>query len=163
MKQVVNQTWFAAALLLFICLPAHAQTDLDQVRVAPQIQPSTTDVARPLTRGDVETIRTSVELVLVPVTVMDSQNRIVTGLEQDNFRVYEDKHPKPIKDFWKEDEPVSIGIVLDVSGSMTDKFDRAQDAVKALLKESNPEDEFFLVTFANQPILVRDLDRKSTV
>jgi Ca-activated chloride channel homolog len=157
--QLVKQTCFVAALLSFICLRAHAQMDLDQVHVTPQIQPSTPDVAPPLKRGDVETIRTSVELVLVPVTVIDSENRIVTGLEQENFRVYEDKHPKPIKDFWKEDEPVSIGIVLDASGSMTDKFDRAQDAVKALLQESNPEDEFFLVTFANQPILVRDFTR----
>ena len=78
MRQVVNQTWFVAPLLLFICFPAHAQTDLGQVHVTPQIQPSTPDVARPLIRGAVETIRTSVELVLVPVTVMDSQNRIVT-------------------------------------------------------------------------------------
>jgi Ca-activated chloride channel family protein len=101
-------------------------------------------------------IRTRVNLVLVPVTVMDDANRIVTGLGQDNFHLLEDKHPQLIKNFWKEDEPVSIGILLDVSGSMADKFERAQDAVKALLQDSNPQDEFFLVTFANQPTLVRD-------
>jgi len=102
------------------------------------------------------TIRTSANLVLVPVTVMDDANRIVTGLGQENFHLFEDKHPQLIKNVWKEDEPVSMGILLDVSGSMEDKFDRAQDAVKALLQDSNPQDEFFLVTFANHPTLVRD-------
>ena len=158
MTQLVKQICFVAALLSFICLRAHAQ-DLNEVHVRPQIHPSTPDAAGSLVRDGMGTVRTSVELVLVPVTVMDNENRIATGLEQENFRLYEDKHPKPIKDFWKEDEPVSIGIVLDASGSMTDKFDRAQDAVKALLQESNPEDEFFLVTFANQPVLVRDFTR----
>jgi len=101
-------------------------------------------------------IRTTVELVLVPVTVLDGSNRIVAGLERENFQVYEDKHPQPIKHFWKEDAPVSVGIVLDVSGSMDTKIERARDAVVTLLKASNPQDEFFLITFADQPTLVQD-------
>jgi len=92
----------------------------------------------------------------VPVTVMDRSNRIVTGLEQGNFQLFEDKHPQPIKHFWKEDAPASVGIVLDVSGSMGTKIDRARDAVVELLKASNPQDEFFLLTFADEPMLVQD-------
>jgi Ca-activated chloride channel family protein len=87
---------------------------------------------------------------------MDRSNRIVTGLEQDNFQMYENKHPQPIKHFWKEDAPVSVGIVLDLSGSMKSKIDRARDAVVALLESSNPQDEFFLTTFADQPTMVQD-------
>jgi Ca-activated chloride channel family protein len=95
-------------------------------------------------------------MVLVPVTVTDSSNRIVTGLGQENFQLFEDKHPQPIKHFWREDTPVSVGIVLDVSGSMKTKIDRARDAVIALLEASNPQDEFFLTTFADQPSIVQD-------
>jgi Ca-activated chloride channel family protein len=68
---------------------------------------------------------------LVPVTVTDGASRIVTGLRQDNFNLFEDKHPQPIKHFWEEEEPVSVGILLDVSGSMRDKFEGAQPRVWA--------------------------------
>jgi Ca-activated chloride channel family protein len=95
-------------------------------------------------------------MVLVPVTVTDTANRIVTGLEPENFQVFEDKNPQSIKHFWREDTPVSVGIVLDASGSMTTKMDRARDAVVALMETSNPQDEFFLTTFANQPTIVQD-------
>lgn len=82
------------------------------------------------------------------MTVTDEANRIVTGLWQETLHLCEDKDPQPIKHFWEEDEPASIGILLDVSGSMRDKFEGAQDAVKALLRDSNPQDEFFLLTLA---------------
>jgi Ca-activated chloride channel family protein len=92
---------------------------------------------------------------------MDGAHRIVTGLGRDNFQLFEDKHPQPIKDLWEENEPLSVGILLDVSGSMKDKFDRAEDAVRALLRSSNPQDEFFLVTFANQATLLRDFTQNT--
>src|SRR5260370_41816253 len=119
------------------------------------------EAADRLEQADNGMIRTTVDLVLVPVAVIDGANRIVPGLGQENFHLFEDKHPQPIKNFWKEDEPVSMGILLDVSGSMKDKFDRAQDAVKALLEGSNPQDEFFLVTFANHPTLLRDFTQNT--
>ena len=136
--------------------PAHAQTDLNDVHIAPRIQAAQQDVLSSLARTTTGIIRKTVELVLIPVTVMDESNRIVTGLEQENFQLYEDKRPQRIKHFWKEDGPVSVGIVLDVSGSMNTKIERARDAVGAMLKASNPQDEFFLITFADQPTLVQD-------
>jgi len=154
--RVVQQICLVASLLLpFICSRGLAQTNLNDVHITPK-GPAQADAAVHSENAANGTIRTSVNLVLVPVTVMDDANRMVTGLGQDNFHLFEDNHPQLIKNSWKEDEPVSIGILLDVSGSMEDKFDRAQDAVKAFLQDSNPQDEFFLVTFANQPTLVRD-------
>jgi Ca-activated chloride channel family protein len=87
---------------------------------------------------------------------MDPWHRIVTGFQQENFQLYEDKHRQPIKHIWKEDAPVSVGIVLDVSSSMQTKIERARDAVIALLGASNPQDEFFLTTFADQPAIIQD-------
>lgn len=101
-------------------------------------------------------IRKNVELVLVPVTVTDVSNRLIKGLDKSNFTVYENKQQQEIKHFGSEDSPVSIGVVLDISGSMQDKIERARDAITELLKTSNPQDEFFLITFADQPILARD-------
>lgn len=158
--RAVKQTCFVAAIFLLICFRGQAQTNLNDVHIAPRNESTGSDAALPLGKAAKGTIRTSVDLVLVPVTVMDSTNRIVTGLGQENFHLFEDKQPQPIKNFWKEDEPVSMGIVLDVSGSMKEKFDRAQDAVRALLQDSNPQDEFFLTTFADQPILVQDFTQK---
>jgi Ca-activated chloride channel family protein len=92
---------------------------------------------------------------------MDGAHRIVTGLGPENFQLYEDKRPQAIKNFWQEDEPVSVGIVLDVSSSMKGKIDRARDAVTALLKASNPQDEFFLITFADLPNLIQDFTQNA--
>jgi len=158
---VFKQSCAVAALLVLICLQGQTQTDLNQVHVLPRDGSADSDVALHLEKATNGIIHSNVDLVLVPVTVMDEANRLVTGLGQEDFRLFEDKHPQPIKNFWKEDEPVSIGILLDVSGSMNDKFDRAQAAVKALLQASNPQDEFFLVTFANQPMLQRDFTQNT--
>jgi len=145
----------AIAVMMNFC-PAPAQSTMDDVHIEPRGRAAQPDSLNSVNKTAMGTIRKSVELVLVPVTVTDRSNRIVTGLEQENFQLYQDKHPQPIKYFWKEDAPVSVGIVLDVSGSMASKIERARDAVLALLKASNPKDEFFLMTFADRPMLVRD-------
>ena len=92
-------------------------------------------------------IRTDVDLALVNVTVTDPFNRLVTGLEQDNFRVYEDNVEQEIVTFSSEDVPISIGVIFDFSGSMSNKIDKAREAALDFFKTANPLDEFFLVTF----------------
>ncbi len=92
-------------------------------------------------------IRTDVDLALVNVTVTDPFNRLVTGLEQDNFRVFEDNVEQEIVTFSSEDVPISIGVIFDFSGSMTNKIDKAREAALEFFKTANPQDEFFLVTF----------------
>ena len=101
-------------------------------------------------------IRSNVELVTVPVTITDAMNRPVTGLERDNFQLFENKQPQEIKNFSSEDTPVSIGVILDVSGSMQNKLERAREAVRQFCDASNPQDEFFLITFSDDPRLATD-------
>lgn len=92
-------------------------------------------------------IRLDVNLALVTVTVTDPYNRQVSGLEPDNFRVFEDNVEQEIVNFSCEDIPVSVGIILDLSGSMSNKAAKAKEATIQFLNTSNPDDEFFLVGF----------------
>jgi Ca-activated chloride channel family protein len=92
-------------------------------------------------------IRTDVDLALVNVTVTDPYNRLVTGLEQDNFRVFEDNNEQEVVTFSSEDVPISIGVIFDFSGSMANKIDKAREAALQFFKTANPQDEFFLVSF----------------
>lgn len=92
-------------------------------------------------------IRTDVNVALVNVTVTDPYNRLVTGLEQDNFRVFEDNVEQEIETFSSEDVPISIGVVFDVSGSMGNKIGKAREAAVQFFKTANTADEFFLVSF----------------
>jgi Ca-activated chloride channel family protein len=93
-------------------------------------------------------IRIDVDMALVPVTVLDPRGRSVLGLERDNFRVYDDKEPRPIVSFGQQDGPMSVGLIYDTSRSMTDKFKVARTAPEELFRLLNPEDEAFLITVA---------------
>jgi Ca-activated chloride channel family protein len=101
-------------------------------------------------------IRMNVDMVLVPVTVTDPMNRLVTGLERDDFQVYENNGQQAIRTFASEDAPVSIGIIFDLSGSMTSKLIRARESILQFIKTANPEDEFFVIGFNDRPELIED-------
>ncbi len=101
-------------------------------------------------------IRVDVNLVLVPATVTDPMNRLVTGLEKENFEVYDNNIGQVIKSFSTEDAPVTIGIIFDLSGSMTSKFQRARKALSEFMRTSNPQDEFFVVGFNDRPAVIVD-------
>jgi len=101
-------------------------------------------------------IRVDVNLVLVPATVTDPMNRLVTGLERENFFIYDNNVVQTIKSFSTEDAPVTIGIVLDLSGSMTSKFLRARKALSEFLRTANPQDEFYVVGFNDRPAVIVD-------
>ena len=92
-------------------------------------------------------LRSDVSLALVNVTVTDPYNRLVTGLEPDNFRVFEDNIEQEIETFSAEDVPISIGVIFDVSGSMGNKVGKAREAALQFFKTANTADEFFLVSF----------------
>jgi len=89
----------------------------------------------------------NVDLALVNVTVTDPYNRLVTGLDPDNFRVYEDNIEQEVVTFSSEDVPISIGVIFDFSGSMANKVGKAREAAVQFFKTANPQDEFFLVSF----------------
>ena len=105
--------------------------------------------------------RTGVALVNVNATVSDQSGRFVSGLTKDDFRVFEDEQPQTVTHFNAERVPVSLGIVLDTSGSMDgDKMHAAKQALERfLIQLLDPEDEVFLYRFDNAPELVEGWTR----
>lgn len=97
------------------------------------------------------TFRTGSQLVLVPFTVTDHNARTVVGLEAKDFKIFDDKIPQPIVSFSYEDAPSSIGLVLDISGSMQRVLGSVKDAAKDFVRTANPSDEFLLLTVSTLP------------
>jgi Ca-activated chloride channel family protein len=130
-----------------------AQSSLNEIHVVPRAEVSQFSApALTLPNYDsVKPIKVNVNLVLVPVTVTDPMDRAVTGLDREDFEIIDGKASQEIKHFSKQDAPISVGVILDCSGSMKTKIERAREAVTAFLRTGNPEDEFFLVTFADRP------------
>jgi Ca-activated chloride channel family protein len=104
--------------------------------------------------GNSKVLKTETELTLVNVSVTDPIGRLVTGLEQDNFRVFENGAEQEIVRFSTEDTPVSIGVIFDMSGSMSDKIDKSRMAAVQFFRTANPQDEFLLVDFNDRAQLV---------
>jgi len=143
-------------LVLLASLPAAAQSNFDENKPkdeAKREEPkeSKKDDVRKNTAGVAfkpgGTIHFDVDLALVNVTVTDPYNRLVTGLEPDNFRVFEDNVEQEVVNFSAEDVPISIGVIFDYSGSMSNKVGKAREAAVQFFKTANPQDEFFLVSF----------------
>jgi Ca-activated chloride channel family protein len=132
--------------------PPAPKTDEDK---RPVIEGAENAAAQAATRRDAR-IRVDVNLVLVPMTVTDPMNRLVTGLEKENFEIYDNNLPQQIKSFSTEDAPVTIGIVFDLSGSMGSKFQRARKALSEFLRTCNPQDEFFVIGFNDRPAVIVD-------
>jgi Ca-activated chloride channel family protein len=136
------------------------ENPLDEVHVGTPPVAVKTDPAIPLAPGaslhSGIQFRVDTNLVLVPLTVTDPLDRLVTGLEKQNFQIYEDNHPEHIRTFACDDAPVSIGVILDLSGSMSNKVVRARGAVLQFMKTSNPQDEFFVIGFNDRPVLLTD-------
>jgi Ca-activated chloride channel family protein len=105
--------------------------------------------------------RADTTLVLVPVSVTDPSNRYVLGLEKQDFHLFEDDVPQTITHFSSEDAPLSIGLLVDTSGSMGAKLDTSRRAVIEFLKTLNASDEAFLVEFSDQAELAVSLTSDS--
>ena len=98
-------------------------------------------------------IRVDTRLVVCHTTVADKNGHLVTDLPQSAFHVFENDVPQPIQRFKREDVPVSLGLIVDNSGSMRDKRAKVAAAAIALAKDSNPEDEVFVVNFNDEAFL----------
>ena len=110
--------------------------------------------------GDRYTFRSQVNEVTLSAVVLDSRRHLVTNLAETNFAVYEDNQPQKITFFKRQDIPVSIGIVVDNSGSMRTKRAAVTKAVLNLIQASNPQDEVFVVNFNDDPYLDQDFTNK---
>ena len=105
-------------------------------------------------------IQMDVNMVVVNVTVTDPYDRIVTGLDQKNFQIYDDKVEQKIETFSTEDAPISVGLIFDASGSMSDKIQKSKQAALQFFKTSNPQDEFMLINFGERPNLISGFTSK---
>jgi Ca-activated chloride channel family protein len=108
-------------------------------------------------------IALNVNLVVLHTSVVDDRGKFVEGLTQDNFRVYEDKVEQKLSIFKREDIPVSMGLVIDNSGSMRDKRPRVNEAALTLVQNSNPQDEAFVVNFNDDYYLDLDKDFSNSI
>jgi Ca-activated chloride channel family protein len=168
--QVVSALALSLVAACVLAIPVVAQTDVNDIHVAPREMEKPKDKNGPkeeLTsnNGDlnagklsahVRPLKVDVDLVLVPVTITDPLNRLVTGLEKENFQLFDGNSQQEIRSFSSEDAPVSLGVIFDSSGSMSSKMDRAKDAVGEFFKTANPQDEFFMITFSDEPEEVSD-------
>src|SRR5438093_2800969 len=108
-------------------------------------------------------IKVDVNLVVLHTTVLDDRQRFADGLKPENFRVFEDKVEQKLSVFKREDVPVSMGLVIDNSGSMRDKRPRVNEAAITLVQASNPQDEAFVVNFNDDFYLDLDKDFTSSI
>ena len=102
-------------------------------------------------------LRVDADHVEVYATVTDCQSDFITGLERENFKIFEDKVPQEIAYLSSEDVPVTVGIIFDVSGSMKDKLPTAVRAAITFMKNGNRDDKYFLLEFSDRPIETADL------
>ena len=101
----------------------------------------------PAVAQDETIIRVDTRLVVLHATVIDKSGKFIGNLPQNAFKVYENGKEQQIKVFKREDVPVSMGILIDDSGSMRDKRAKVAAASMGLVKASNPNDETFVVNF----------------
>ena len=154
----VGSFGFLAFLLpvigLLIVAPTLGAADGDSVSTTPQSKTASQKAPAPIFEQRSGDIRVDTDLVQINVTVTDPLNRLVTGLEKEHFRLFEDKIEQTIRDFSSEEAPLSIGLVFDTSGSMGPKLQKSRQAAAQFFRTANPEDEFFLVEFNDRPELV---------
>jgi Ca-activated chloride channel family protein len=152
---------------LAVCGRAQENPLGDVVTPTPPPPPKTPEEQKPVIQGGADVaakatthrearLRVDVNLVQVPMTVTDPMNRLVTGLEKENFALYDNNIGQTIRYFSSEDAPLTIGIIFDLSGSMSSKFARARKALNEFLRTSNPQDEFFVVGFNDRPSIIVD-------
>ncbi len=146
---VVNRLCFVLLIALFSAFSVFPQD--------PEPQPTVPIQGQDDKRG---TIDIQQDLVTLTLTVTDYYGRYVTGLTEDAFTIYDDKEKQDIIFFSDTDAPVSIGILFDVSGSMTgDKIAKARNALSRFINTSHPRDEYFLIAFNKRAQLLMDRTR----
>ncbi len=119
--------------------------------------------SQPKQKQDGASIKVNVNLVVLHTSVLDDRSHFVDGLKQENFRVFEDRVEQKLSVFKREDIPVSLGLVIDNSGSMRDKRPRVNAAAITFVQTSNPSDEVFVVNFNDEFYLDLDKDFTSSI
>lgn len=155
----VTRVFLISALIAAFGAIAASQTS-DEVHITPREQqqkpmaPPIPNVPTLAVRS--KPLRVDVDLVLVPVTVTDLTGKTVLNLQKEDFHLFEENQEIPVRYFFAQDTPVSVGLVVDLSTSMKNKLDLVRDAVDAFFNNADPADDYFVVTFANRPSLLAD-------
>jgi Ca-activated chloride channel homolog len=152
--------FFRALLLISIALASgRAQQPARPAPPPPEPPPQQDAPEPPLQSG--YTIQRSVDLVVLHVSVTDEQGQFVPGLNEENFRVFEDNSEQKISVLRQEDVPVSMGLLIDNSGSMADKREKVNAAALTFVRTSNPDDEVFVAHFNDQYYFDRDFTNEA--
>ena len=156
----VSRGLVLAATVFVLASTAYAQdATLDTPHISPHSDPkvkSFTAASATVPELKPRPLRVDVNLVLVPVTVVDSLNRPVIDLPQQNFSLTEGGVPQKIQYFSREDAPISVALILDFSGSMNNKIEYELQAVDQFFENANPDDDYYIITVSDRPTLVAD-------
>jgi Ca-activated chloride channel family protein len=145
-------------LLCLVTIDVNAQTS-DDVHITPH--PQQKPLAAPIPGVPTLSVRSKplrvdVDLVLVPVTVTDVVGKSVMNLHQEDFKLFEAEREVPIRYFFAQDTPVSVGVLVDLSSSMKNKVEMVREAFDEFFKNADRADDYFVVTFADHPRLLAD-------
>jgi Ca-activated chloride channel homolog len=159
LTRIIGIRFLALCAPTFLLLCFARGQSADDVHIFPSIGPnhpkSTSDTVPVETQTDStplnNPLRVDVDVVLVPVTVSDSENRPVTTLKKQDFALFEEGERKEIRYFSAEEAPLSVAILLDVSKSMSDKVDTERAAIVEFFNNAHPDDEYFAITFSDRP------------
>ena len=146
-----------------VCVSQLVPQTSDSVHIVPQSKAEKSALAPDagLARNQTRPMLVNVDIVLVPVTVVETTNQPVTNLVKQNFELYEDGEQQTLRYFSTEDSPISVGVLLDLSYSMKDKIDTARQALHEFFENSNPEDDYFVIGFSDHPALLADSTRST--
>src|SRR5438128_6870489 len=165
-RQATNSLGRFLAAALFAGVSAAALLVISTHAQAPGQDPLAPQMKQPPPPGSQQpgaSIKVDVNLVVLHTTVLDDRGRFADGLKEENFRVLEDKAEQKLSIFKREDVPVSMGLVIDNSGSMRYKRPRVNEAALTLVQGSNPQDEAFVVNFNDDYYLDLDKDFTSSI
>src|SRR5438270_4335663 len=146
-------------VVLTFCITALSQS-ADDVHLAPRESAPTSELdslhidREPIMNAPSTAIRVDVKVVMVPVTVTDPMNRPVMGLRKENFSIYEGDKQQQIRYFSRQEAPISVGLILDLSKSMTNKVEMERAAVSEFVKNANPLDDYFVIAVSSHPQLI---------
>ena len=151
-KLGIGSLWFLILCPLFVFPQQTKDSEERRRQSKPELEQS---IPPPRDKG--YTIGVNVDLVLMYTSVFDKKTgHFAAGLKQDSFKLYEDGVQQAITAFSQEDVPVSMGILLDLSGSMRSKIDQVNKAALAFIRASNPKDQVFLIGFNDEVELLQD-------
>jgi Ca-activated chloride channel family protein len=163
-RDLPNYLSFSPPLLLLLTTslvwsqsPEPGKAVSNRTYEAPGRQSETIHVDQtPKLNSHVNPLRVNVDLALVSVAVTDDMNHVVTGLKKDAFTLFENGIEQEIQQFSREDGPISVGLILDFSKSMSNKMEAQRAAVEAFFQNANADDEYFVITVSDHPRMVAD-------